>query len=332
MAASPLHADFLKALKDLANARETFKRLAKAKLILGNDNHIGDVGEYWVRRYYELHGQFECYHHNKNGPFDIELNTGKCVSVKTTSEWSESGYGSAVRADGEHWSILAAVLLDKDLYPERLAIVRLQQLVKKEVFVENAAKRSRRKKPTKSYPRFTWCSATSIPRQPFDSDALEYWKLRNDLRRPTMEEIGYRTDVFSLDGIAGSQREYIRWLLGACAADEKEAETILTPEAIDVLASMLRTPLQIQMHLSLALEASYQSGERPVSVELVESVLSRQIDDLEPTLTRHGYSIKDLVEQFDSKAGEIKALFNNTLDPNRTAALREKMLRAGLPI
>ncbi|MCX8566149.1 MAG: Type II secretory pathway, component ExeA (predicted ATPase) [Glomeribacter sp. 1016415] len=35
-------------------------------------------------------------------------------------------------------------------------------------------------------------------------------KLRNDLRRPTMEEIGYRTDIFSLDGIAGSQREYIQ--------------------------------------------------------------------------------------------------------------------------
>jgi type II secretory pathway predicted ATPase ExeA len=26
-------------------------------------------------------------------------------------------------------------------------------------------------------------------------------KLRNDLRKPTMEEIGYRTDVFSLDGV-----------------------------------------------------------------------------------------------------------------------------------
>jgi hypothetical protein len=65
---------------------------------------------------------------------------------------------------------------------------------------------------------------------------------------------------------------------------------------------------------------------------VVESVLSRQIDDLELTLTRHGYSIKDLVEQLDSKAGEIKALFNNMLDATRTAALREKMLRAGLPI
>lgn len=37
-------------------------------------------------------------------------------------------------------------------------------------------------------------------------------KLRNDLRKDNMEEIGARTDVFSLDGITGAQREYIEWL------------------------------------------------------------------------------------------------------------------------
>ena len=42
-------------------------------------------------------------------------------------------------------------------------------------------------------------------------------KLCNDSRRPIMEEIGYRTDVFTLDGIVGSQREYIRWLLSVRA-------------------------------------------------------------------------------------------------------------------
>ncbi len=42
-------------------------------------------------------------------------------------------------------------------------------------------------------------------------------KLRNDLHRPTMEEIGYRTDIFTLDGITGSQREYFHWLLSVCA-------------------------------------------------------------------------------------------------------------------
>lgn len=157
-------------------------------------------------------------------------------------------------------------------------------------------------------------------------------KLRNDLRRPTMEEIGFRTDVFNLDGIAGSQREYIYWLIGACAKNDGAAETILTPEAIDLLATRLRTPLQVQLHLTLALEAGYQTGETPVSAELVESVLSRQIDDLEPTLTRHGYRIKDLVEQFNAKPAEIKALFNNTLDATRVAELRSQFQAAGLPI
>ncbi|MGB8601911.1 MAG: AAA family ATPase, partial [Rhizomicrobium sp.] len=90
-------------------------------------------------------------------------------------------------------------------------------------------------------------------------------KLRNDLRRPTMEEIGFRTDVFNLDGIAGNQRDYIRWLISSCSKNEVAAESILAPEAIDLLATRLRTPLQIQLHLTLALEAGYQTGEMPVS-------------------------------------------------------------------
>lgn len=41
-------------------------------------------------------------------------------------------------------------------------------------------------------------------------------KLKNDLQRPTMEEIGFRTQVFSLDRLTGSQGEYIQWLLACC--------------------------------------------------------------------------------------------------------------------
>ncbi|ENJ3644486.1 phosphoribulokinase [Salmonella enterica] len=69
-----------------------------------------------------------------------------------------------------------------------------------------------------------------------------------------------------------------------------------------------------------------------MTATLVESVLSRQLDDLEPTLTRHGYRLKDMVEQFDAKPAEIRALFNNQLDPARTAELRDRMLTVGLPI
>ncbi|WP_229219663.1 recombinase family protein [Rugamonas fusca] len=52
----------------------------------------------------------------------------------------------------------------------------------------------------------------------------------------------------------------------------------------------------------------------------------------EPTLTRHGYRFKDMVEQFDAKPAEIRALFSNQLDPVRTAELRDRTLTAGLPI
>ncbi|MDO9162815.1 MAG: hypothetical protein Q7U43_10700, partial [Methylococcaceae bacterium] len=76
--------------------------------------------------------------------------------------------------------------------------------------------------------------------------------------------------------------------------------------------------LQIQLHLILSLEAGYQTGETPITEDLVESVLSRQLDDLEPTLTRHGYRVKDLVEQFNVKPAEIKALFSNSLDAGTT--------------
>jgi hypothetical protein len=158
MPASQLHADFIEALKHFAKARELFEMLAESELILGNDNHIGDIGEYWIRRYYERLGRFKCYHPNKNGPFDIELKKGTCVSVKTTTAWNKRGSGSPVRADRGHWKVLAAVYLGKDLFPTKLAIVPLHRLIKKDVFLKNAANRTRPKKHqrTVAHPPFRW--------------------------------------------------------------------------------------------------------------------------------------------------------------------------------
>lgn len=52
----------------------------------------------------------------------------------------------------------------------------------------------------------------------------------------------------------------------------------------------------------------------------------------ETVLSRHGYRLKDMIEQFDAKAAEICAMFSNQLEPKRTAEIRERMLAAGLPI
>ena len=165
------------------------------------------------------------------------------------------------------------------------------------------------------------------------SVVLAGWpKLRNDLRRPKLEEIGLRTDTFSLDGITGSQREYIHWLLSTCTEHPQGPDGINSPDAVDLLASRLRTPLQIEWHLTQALEAAYQSAESPVGAELVEALLSRHLEDMESTLTRQGYGLKELVQNFDAKPAEIKALFANQLDPTRAGELRDRMRLAGLPI
>ncbi len=157
-------------------------------------------------------------------------------------------------------------------------------------------------------------------------------KLKNDLRRPTMEEIGYRATVFSLEGIVGSQREYIEWLVSECTMEDTQISDILETEVVDLLATRLRTPLQIEQHLTLALEAAYRVGEKTVTMAIIESVLSKQIDDLEPTLTRHGYDVRSLAEQFNAKPAEIKSLFRGQLDPGRARELQEQMLAAGLPL
>lgn len=157
-------------------------------------------------------------------------------------------------------------------------------------------------------------------------------KLRNDLRNPSLEEVGSRTTVFTLEGVTGSQREYIEWILGACAQDGVKVDDILDPAALDLLALRLRTPLQIEDHLTLALETGYQASERPVTEAIVESVLSKQIDDMEPTLARHGYTPKVLSELLGAKPAEIKSMFRQTLEPERAREIKEQMLAAGLPV
>ena len=61
------------AIGALSQARKLFAKAKQEGLILGNDNHIGDVGEYWVMKHYRNAGQFKEYAPKKNSPYDIEL-------------------------------------------------------------------------------------------------------------------------------------------------------------------------------------------------------------------------------------------------------------------
>jgi hypothetical protein len=120
-------------------------------------------------------------------------------------------------------------------------------------------------------------------------------------------------------------------VLRASLQESVEPEAVITDEAASLLAAKLKTPLQIGQYLVRAFEAGFETGVKPIDAAIIEAVLSRQINDLEPRLTRNGYDIRSLVEQFDAKPAEIRQLMRGELDPERTRELLDEMRAAGLP-
>jgi len=157
-------------------------------------------------------------------------------------------------------------------------------------------------------------------------------KLKNDLRRPVMEEIGYRTDVLTFEGLAGETRTYLDWLLRQCAAEDVDSHAMIEADALDFLAEHLTTPLQLAEHLTRAFDEGFRLGQKPITRDVVAATLSPQFDDLEPRLTRNGYSTRSLAEQFHAKPAEIRRFLTGQLDPDRTRELADQMRAAGLPL
>jgi type II secretory pathway predicted ATPase ExeA len=155
-------------------------------------------------------------------------------------------------------------------------------------------------------------------------------KIMNDLCQPTMEEVGARATLLSLEGIQGQQAAFIAWLLEQCT--DAPAGDILAPEAITLLSESLVTPLQIEQYLTLALEHGYRVGQKPVTPNLVQSVLAKGLDDLEPTLIRHGYNTKILAEILNIKPAEVRAFLRGQLQQNRIQDLQAELRVAGLPV
>ncbi|AYV45101.1 AAA family ATPase [Caulobacter flavus] len=157
-------------------------------------------------------------------------------------------------------------------------------------------------------------------------------KLKNDLRRPSMEEVGDRTTVFEFGGLRERQRDFLDWTLKSSLHSDAQPEDVITEEAATLLAVRLKTPLQLSSSLVRVFEAGFEAGVKPIDKAIVETVLSRRADDLEPQLTRHGYDLKSLAELFDAKPAEIRQLFRGGLDPARSTELMEEMRAAGLPL
>ena len=131
-------------------------------------------------------------------------------------------------------------------------------------------------------------------------------KLKNSLSTATIEEIGARTKLFSIDEAIGNKEKYIEWVIKRCLQEKVNLQEIITPEAIQKLAISLVTPLQIEHYLTKAIELAYQLGEKPISMDIVNQILLPDLESLEAQLARNGYQFNAICELLKATAKEAK--------------------------
>ena len=69
-----------------------------------------------------------------------------------------------------------------------------------------------------------------------------------------------------------------------------------------------------------------------METEIIDSILAKDINALEPLSTRHGYNVKALAELLDTKPTEIRSFLHGNLTPARTQELQNNLLAIGIPL
>lgn len=155
-------------------------------------------------------------------------------------------------------------------------------------------------------------------------------KLKNDLRRPTMEEVGARVQIFTLDSLIDNKIKYCEWLLKQCGPKDLKIQDVIAVDALELLANSLITPLQINYYLLQALEKAYLIGVKPITIDIIQSVLAADIDGLEAKLARSGYSIVSLTEILNAKASEVKMYLRGQLTSNKVNGFNQEINKLGV--
>lgn len=155
-------------------------------------------------------------------------------------------------------------------------------------------------------------------------------KLGNELKRSSMEEVGARTQIFTLSVPKESHTRYCEWLLKQCSRKETKPHDIILPEALELLANSLVTPLQINHYLAQALEQSYLAGSKPITVEIIQSVLAPDLDGLEAKLARNGYGLGALCEVLNAKSSDVKTYLRGQLTSSKSQEFNQEIHKLGI--
>jgi hypothetical protein len=119
-----------------------------------------------------------------------------------------------------------------------------------------------------------------------------------------------------------AQIAIVRPVLVQSVAPKTKIESVITDDAVAMLGEKLSTPLQFEYYLTRALEEAYKVGQKPVGADMIENVLAKDINGLEPRLTRQGYNAKVLAELLNAKPREIKSFLSGQLASGRPRSCR----------
>ncbi len=158
-------------------------------------------------------------------------------------------------------------------------------------------------------------------------------KLRNALSTATMEEIGSRTKIFSIDlALDKNKEKYIAWLITQCLDEKKKYQEIITEEAIKKLASALQTPLQIQHYLGLAVNEGHIAGEKTITEDIITSVLLADLNSLEARLARSGYQFGAICDLLRASPKETREFLQGKSNSPRKSEFMHKIREIGIEI
>ncbi|MCG8610147.1 MAG: AAA family ATPase [Pseudomonadales bacterium] len=155
-------------------------------------------------------------------------------------------------------------------------------------------------------------------------------KLSVDLHKPTMEEVGARAKVFEMPVLGEQKKKYIEWVLEDCLTSDTEVSSIVTEEAINLLRDKLMTPLQITYYLMRTFAEGANVGDKPISRETVEKVLSPELNGLEARLARNGFGINTLCRHLGARRTEIRAYFAGQLIGSKADEFEEAIHKLGV--
>lgn len=155
-------------------------------------------------------------------------------------------------------------------------------------------------------------------------------KLSVDLSKPAMEEIGGRIVIMQMEGIQGSEEQYIRWLLQQCLNKDVKPTDVFTENAILFMAEKFSTPLQVNHYAWNSLVKAYQIGQKPVDLDTLQEIISKDLNGVEANMKRYGYDIKTICETVDARPAEIRAYFKGRLESGRTREIQNEILKLGI--